>query len=85
MREREERGEKVVGPSKRELGFWRAYLWGRDRLTNVGVAVYNWVLRPLTLFKISKLGYAETELPLNLPEMIDLLFQVGHGGKGQGR
>ncbi|KAM3567088.1 hypothetical protein VYU27_010761, partial [Nannochloropsis oceanica] len=74
----ETRGEEVTGASRRELAFWRAWIMGRDVGINFGVAIRNYLIRPLTLFWLEKREWAATPLPMNLAAMIDLLFQV-HG------
>jgi len=85
MAEQEARGEQVNGASKRDLAFWRALIRGKDLGWNVAVAAHNFLLRPLSLFWLKKKEWAATPLPLNLAEMIALLFQVGReGGRREG-
>lgn len=54
------------------------YLRAENALQNTGVALHNYLLRPLSLFTVPAKTWARMELPLNLEEMMDLLLEV-HG------
>jgi hypothetical protein len=68
----------VAGASKAQIRQWRMYLRAENALQNTGVALHNYLLRPLSLFTVPAKPWAGMELPLNLEEMMDLLLEV-HG------
>jgi len=66
------------GASRKEVMAWRWVLWGEDLFANTMIAAHNYLLRPLLLFQRAPMQYMHREKPLNLAEIMDLLFKV-HG------
>jgi aarF domain-containing kinase len=65
---------KYEGPSARQIGLYRKYLWIRDGLLNLATASYNGTAGWMG----PTIEYQQSSLPPNVPRMIDTLMRV-HG------